>query len=218
MCPDDTTAQDEREASKREQVIEGQGRKWSMRLTTRGSLVKSPAGVWGITVVPEEDLEEAERELDKREAEVAALDCCRTSQDVLDSERRQHTSPVPISTRTEPPSSGIASRVGRLRQGAGDVLDSQQTICGVVCNCGPNGEPVACGYAKHDDGPHSWATLPTWTRRWRIVHNPPRLSRDGKRVLEEGSMAIEGPPTDGSQIVYGVAQDVLDSDGEREER
>lgn len=56
----------------RKSVIEKSGREWSMRLSTRGSLVKSPAGVWAITVVPKEDLEEAERELDQREAEIAA--------------------------------------------------------------------------------------------------------------------------------------------------
>lgn len=38
----------------------------------------------------------------------------------------------------------------------------RKEICGIICNCGPNGEPLACGY-KHDrEGNHSWATLPTW--------------------------------------------------------
>lgn len=74
-------------------------------------------------------------------------------------------------------------------------------ICGVICNCGPNGEPMACGYEKgHEPTAHSWSSLPTWTDRWRIVHNP---HTDPKK----SSMAIEGPPTNGSQIVYGVAMD-----------
>jgi hypothetical protein len=74
-------------------------------------------------------------------------------------------------------------------------------ICGVICNCGPNGEPMACGYEKgHEPTAHSWASLPTWTERWRIVHN---RHTDPKK----SSMAIEGPATNGSQIVYGVAMD-----------
>jgi hypothetical protein len=72
-------------------------------------------------------------------------------------------------------------------------------ICGVVCAGGPNGEPLACGYENGHEGVHSWASLPTWTDRWRIVHHP---HRDAKKQ----SIAIEGPPTD-SRIVYGVAMD-----------
>lgn len=90
------------------------------------------------------------------------------------------------------------------------MMDGASTsICGVVCNCGPNGEPLACGFAPHDDGPHSWASLPTWTDRWTISHTPPKLSRDRKRVLKGGggSMSIQGPPTNGAQVVYGVAMD-----------
>lgn len=85
---------------------------------------------------------------------------------------------------------------------------SEETgICGVVCNCGPNREPLACGFEPHDDGPHSWASLPTWTERWTIFHTPPKLSGDGKRVLKDGSFGIQGPATNGAQVVYGVAMD-----------
>jgi hypothetical protein len=37
-----------------------------------------------------------------------------------------------------------------------------QTMCGVLCACGPNGEPLACGYEPGHQGGHSWATLPTF--------------------------------------------------------
>jgi hypothetical protein len=36
------------------------------------------------------------------------------------------------------------------------------TTCGVVCNGGPHGEPLACAYEIDHAGPHSWATLPTF--------------------------------------------------------
>lgn len=36
--------------------------------------------------------------------------------------------------------------------------------CGLVSNSGPNGEPLGCGYQNHHSGPHSWATLPTFTQ------------------------------------------------------
>lgn len=36
------------------------------------------------------------------------------------------------------------------------------TICGVACSCGPNGEPLGCGYEPGHGGEHSWATLPTF--------------------------------------------------------
>jgi len=80
------------------------------------------------------------------------------------------------------------------------TMDGETKICGVVCECGPEHEPLACGFPKGHAGPHAWASLPTWTQRWRIVHNP---SAKGK----EASSAIEGPPTNGSQVVYGVAMD-----------
>lgn len=35
-------------------------------------------------------------------------------------------------------------------------------VCGVVSYCGPKGEPLACGWAPHSGGEHSWSTLPTW--------------------------------------------------------
>lgn len=34
-------------------------------------------------------------------------------------------------------------------------------ICGVICPCGPNGEPLACGWLPGHDGTHSWGSLPT---------------------------------------------------------
>ena len=37
-------------------------------------------------------------------------------------------------------------------------------LCAVVSASGPNGEPLACGYEPDHDGPHSWASLPTFTR------------------------------------------------------
>ena len=38
-------------------------------------------------------------------------------------------------------------------------------ICGVVCTCGPNLEPLACGFKVGHSGAHAWATLPTFTNR-----------------------------------------------------
>jgi hypothetical protein len=40
---------------------------------------------------------------------------------------------------------------------------SDLRICGVVSASGPNLEPLACGLKKGHDGPHSWASLPTFT-------------------------------------------------------
>jgi hypothetical protein len=34
--------------------------------------------------------------------------------------------------------------------------------CGVVSQSGPNGEPLGCGFAFGHDGPHAWASLPTF--------------------------------------------------------
>lgn len=41
---------------------------------------------------------------------------------------------------------------------------ADDAICGMVSNSGPNREPLACGYVHDHDGPHSWSTLPTFTR------------------------------------------------------
>jgi len=34
--------------------------------------------------------------------------------------------------------------------------------CTVICNCGPNGEPLRCGYKPGHAGDHSWSSLPTF--------------------------------------------------------
>jgi hypothetical protein len=39
--------------------------------------------------------------------------------------------------------------------------DPRRKLCGVVCNAGPNGEPLACAYEPDHRGDHSWATLPS---------------------------------------------------------
>lgn len=36
--------------------------------------------------------------------------------------------------------------------------------CTVICNAGPNREPLRCGYKPSHKGEHSWATLPTFIR------------------------------------------------------
>lgn len=36
--------------------------------------------------------------------------------------------------------------------------------CTVICNAGPNREPLRCGYKPGHKGEHSWATLPTFIR------------------------------------------------------
>lgn len=41
----------------------------------------------------------------------------------------------------------------------------KEEICGVVCNCGPFKEPIACGFPPHEEGNHSWATLPTFIEK-----------------------------------------------------
>lgn len=46
------------------------------------------------------------------------------------------------------------------------MTESVSSICGTICPCGPTGEPLACGYQSGHNGPHSWATLPTfWNGR-----------------------------------------------------
>jgi hypothetical protein len=41
-------------------------------------------------------------------------------------------------------------------------------MCCVVSHSGPNGEPLACGYARGHQGAHSWATLPTFPLRQEV--------------------------------------------------
>lgn len=42
------------------------------------------------------------------------------------------------------------------------LIDAAPTICGITSFCGPNGEPLACGYFALHQGPHAWESLPTW--------------------------------------------------------
>ncbi len=46
---------------------------------------------------------------------------------------------------------------------AGNWKRPDRQICGIVSLSGPSMEPLACGYLLHHDGPHAWATLPTFT-------------------------------------------------------
>ncbi len=61
-----------------------------------------------------------------------------------------------------------AQKSGLTKQAAEETVtrieqsEARNKICGIICNCGPNGEPLACGYLPGHDGDHSWATLPTW--------------------------------------------------------
>lgn len=46
----------------------------------------------------------------------------------------------------------------------GHRRDIRPLSCGVIALCGPNGEPLACGYDAGHEGAHSWATLPTFVQ------------------------------------------------------
>ncbi|MGA9772352.1 MAG: phage protease [Blastocatellia bacterium] len=39
-----------------------------------------------------------------------------------------------------------------------------KAICGITSNCGPNDEPLACGFAEAHEGNHSWSSLPTFSK------------------------------------------------------
>lgn len=55
----------------------------------------------------------------------------------------------------------VEQRVREMDEADRRANQPPPAICGVVCNCGPNGEPLACGYAAGHAGAHSWASLPT---------------------------------------------------------
>jgi hypothetical protein len=45
------------------------------------------------------------------------------------------------------------------------VHGTRHYLCATINNGGPNGEPLACGFPYGHDGPHSWASLPTFARQ-----------------------------------------------------
>lgn len=75
-----------------------------------------------------------------------------------------------------------------------EKLTSQ--ICGVICNCGANGEPLACGYLVGHEGKHSWASLPTF------VHDVGQEQQGGNDTLarckECGHLYVADPEADHS--------------------
>ena len=44
-------------------------------------------------------------------------------------------------------------------------------LCGVICPCGPEGEPLACGYEPDHDGNHSWASIPTFVNGFTALEH-----------------------------------------------
>lgn len=92
--------------------------------------------------------------------------------------------------------------------------DHRMKMCGVVCNCGPNGEPLACAYKERHSGEHSWATLRTFPlddtawfvpegdRRCGVIHRDARATCM-KRKGHEGSHATpQGTWIDGPWCIY----------------
>lgn len=66
---------------------------------------------------------------------------------------------------------------------------SPTKICAVICECGPFGEPLACGLPDGHGGPHAWASLPTFVDA-RPVFRPqdrPGASLDVQMVVIEAS-------------------------------
>lgn len=55
----------------------------------------------------------------------------------------------------------------------------RSAICGITCYCGPNGEPLACGYRAGHTGPHAWASLQTAVLTDPRVQVPPRRESEG---------------------------------------
>lgn len=83
--------------------------------------------------------------------------------------------------------------------------DSQcALICGVVCPCGPNGEPLACAFPPgHEPREHSWATLPTFF--------------DGRTALERAAIEyVETSRAEADRVVRtGRAMDPKSPEWER---
>jgi len=53
------------------------------------------------------------------------------------------------------------------------AADPRRVLCGIVCNCGPHGEPLACAYTPNHSGGHSWAELPTFSNNEPRDQRPP---------------------------------------------
>ena len=68
-------------------------------------------------------------------------------------------------------------------------FDTLPPLCGIVCGAGPSGEPVACAYQQGHEGPHSWATLPTF-----VVRTEPYQTRTILHVGDRQILSYPGEP------------------------
>ena len=73
------------------------------------------------------------------------------------------------------------------------------SICGVVCNCGPEGEPLACGYPIGHEGNHAWSAIPSFCygeHKWVGHKNPNTSDGPGEYVEYCDNCGSERPDSD----------------------
>lgn len=79
--------------------------------------------------------------------------------------------------------------------------------CTVICPCGPNGEPLRCGYKPGHKGVHSWATLPTFIRPPDVgveIH-PARNTLTSLSM--NGGVEVIAPPAYWSAVCSSLGED-----------
>lgn len=115
---------------------------------------------------------------------------------------------------------GLLARVGQA--------EAERAICGMVCTCGPNLEPLACGYRRGHDGVHSWASLPTFvdgkTDGERLAHSGMRAQRSIAHKLgtlldaaESRAEAAEAERDALERVAYEANEDCKRLEAELEE-
>ncbi len=63
-------------------------------------------------------------------------------------------------------------------------------ICGIICNCGAHGEPLACGYTEGHEGFHAWASLPSFPIYSGAAGHQLDMDRAMGQVEQMGAMRI----------------------------
>jgi len=61
----------------------------------------------------------------------------------------------------------------------------------MVCECGPNREPLACGFKRGHDGAHAWATLPTFDNGGDPDEYSPAFQDEYRRLWHEARADLQ---------------------------
>jgi hypothetical protein len=111
-----------------------------------------------------------------------------------------------VESRPEALKRALAAGLDRL---ARELHVEQERLCGVVSASGGKGEPLACGFLPDHDGPHSWASLPTFGAREAADETMDELRAKYAALLEDWERLRAREASPHAADIFGIVLDIV---------